>query len=187
MSARVGMSLTVLAAVVGIGLPVASGQRPADAPPGAEAGKTADRPDDVKALASLVLAFTEAYNKGDARAIGELFTEGAEITDDEGETVRGRESIVSVFSATFKDEPKGTIEPLAGNPPIPRPGRREGDGPVSDDPGRRGLARPGSIHGPLRPPRRSMAPGQCPRVPRPILDAPREAPGTGLDGRRLGG
>lgn len=98
------------AACLAIGTPEARSQQAPDPRPGAEAKGPGDRPEDVKALAGVVRAFTEAYNKGDAKATADLFTEGAEVTEEAGAVVRGREAIAALFEATFRDEPKATIE-----------------------------------------------------------------------------
>src|SRR5262245_54140030 len=69
-----------------------------------------ERSKDSQAIRDLAQAFTQAYNKGDARAVAELFTDDAEVTDETGVTIRGREAIAGQFTAVFADDPGSTIE-----------------------------------------------------------------------------
>src|SRR5690242_13374070 len=111
MKATVAMLLILLAAATfAVGPPAAGGQQPPSPPAGVEPKGSTDRPDDVKALATLVRAFTEAYNKGDAKAVADLFTANAELTEETGDTVQGREAVTGLFAAAFKEEPGATIE-----------------------------------------------------------------------------
>jgi uncharacterized protein (TIGR02246 family) len=68
------------------------------------------RPDDQKAIRAVNEAFVRAYNNSDAKAIVELCTKDAEISDETGETLKGREAISEYFTAAFKDKPKGKME-----------------------------------------------------------------------------
>lgn len=77
----------------------------ADEPPGPSA-----RPEDTKAIAELNAAFTRSFNKGDARAIAALFAEDAEITEADGEVIKGREAITRLFATAFEAAPRATIE-----------------------------------------------------------------------------
>jgi uncharacterized protein (TIGR02246 family) len=86
------------------------GQRPEAAAVANNNDGSAGRQEDVKALGALVRAFTEAYNKGDAKAVAELFADDAEVTEESGATVRGRAAIARLFAAVFEEEPKATIE-----------------------------------------------------------------------------
>jgi uncharacterized protein (TIGR02246 family) len=90
--------------------PASQGQRPGAAALADKNDGSAGRPEDVKALGALVRAFTDAYNKGDAKAIAELFAENAEVTEESGATVRGREAVAGLFAAAFEQAPKATIE-----------------------------------------------------------------------------
>lgn len=76
----------------------------------------ADNPDDVRAIDALNKAFVDAYDKGDAKAMAELFTEDAEISDETGEAIRGKDEIAKHFAEVFRNEPKATIE-LMRDPP----------------------------------------------------------------------
>ena len=55
-------------------------------------------------------SFLEAYRARDAKALGALFTENAEIVDDEGEVTRGRPAIVERFAGVFAANEAGTLE-----------------------------------------------------------------------------
>ncbi len=88
----------------------ARSQQPGAAALGEKNDGAAGRPEDVKALGALVRAFTDAYNKGDVKAVAELFTEDAEVTEESGATVRGREAVARLFAGAFEEAPKATIE-----------------------------------------------------------------------------
>ena len=102
MRARAATVLTLLAAApFAIGPPAAHPQQSSATPKPAGADKTAERPEDTRAIRALGESFARAYNRGDARAIADLFTEGAEVIDDGGAAVRGREAIARHFASTF--------------------------------------------------------------------------------------
>lgn len=63
--------------------------------------------DTLKASAT---GFEEAFNAGDARAIGALFAANAEAVDEEGTILLGREAIEARFAELFQDFPKARIE-----------------------------------------------------------------------------
>jgi uncharacterized protein (TIGR02246 family) len=93
-------------------------QTPARAPrpgasrsdPAAEKKEAPERPEDVKAIRELGAAFTQAYNKGDARAIAATFSEQGEVTNESGVTIRGREAIADQFASAFEESPGEKIE-----------------------------------------------------------------------------
>jgi uncharacterized protein (TIGR02246 family) len=74
-----------------------------------------DRPADERALQSIAQAYARAYDAGDARSLASLFTDDAEMIDENGERLRGRPMIESVFGAMFKERPgaKITITPAS--------------------------------------------------------------------------
>lgn len=84
--------------------------QPAAPDPAAEPEGASERPEDAKAIGALGEEFTRAYNKGDSKAIGDLFTDDAEVIDESGATIRGREAIAGLFAAAFEDDPGATIE-----------------------------------------------------------------------------
>jgi uncharacterized protein (TIGR02246 family) len=77
---------------------------PAAAPAGAAATLT-NRPEDERALRSLADAYLRAYNSGDSRLLASLFTDDAEMIDDNGERLRGRAMIETVFGSMFRQRP----------------------------------------------------------------------------------
>jgi uncharacterized protein (TIGR02246 family) len=93
----------MLAAAVGAGLVLAQEQAPQ---PRAAAG--ANEVDD--AIRAVSASFAKAYNAKDARALGDLFTEGAEIEDDDGTITRGRDAIVDRYARRFKEGGEATVE-----------------------------------------------------------------------------
>lgn len=68
-----------------------------------------DRPVDERALRSLAEAYAAAYKAGDAGALASLFTEDAEMIDENGERIRGRASIEEIFGSMFRERPGATI------------------------------------------------------------------------------
>ncbi|QEH38520.1 SnoaL-like domain protein [Aquisphaera giovannonii] len=90
-------------------------QGPANQAPTAEARTrtqaTADeRAADREAIQGLVASFVKAFDAGDARAIGAMFTPGARLTTMDGQVVEGRESIERRFAASFEESPGQKIE-----------------------------------------------------------------------------
>ncbi len=55
-------------------------------------------------------ATVEAFNKGDAEALGKLFMEQGELIDENGNLYQGRDQITSVFKAFFERFPKAVLE-----------------------------------------------------------------------------
>lgn len=70
----------------------------------------AARPEDSKAIRAISQEFAKAYNRGDAKAIAALFTEDAEVNDEAGDKVQGRDAIARHFAVAIGDGPKSTIE-----------------------------------------------------------------------------
>ena len=55
-------------------------------------------------------AFVRAYNAWDTRALAELFTDDAEIINEYGRTIQGREAIAAQFASAFDANPGERIE-----------------------------------------------------------------------------
>jgi uncharacterized protein (TIGR02246 family) len=81
----------------------------ADNPP-ADRRAAPDRAADERAIREAGAAFVRAYNAGDARAIAALFTEDAEVIDEDGHPIQGRAAIAELFASTFAAHPGETIE-----------------------------------------------------------------------------
>ena len=64
---------------------------------------------DEKAIREAGVAFVSAYNAGDAKAIARLFAEDAEVVNEDGEPILGREAIAALFASTFAANPGETI------------------------------------------------------------------------------
>jgi uncharacterized protein (TIGR02246 family) len=64
---------------------------------------------DVEILKASAEQFQTAFNQGDAVAIAAQFAENAEVVDEDGEVVQGRENIQTRFSGIFKNFPKARI------------------------------------------------------------------------------
>jgi uncharacterized protein (TIGR02246 family) len=54
-------------------------------------------------------SYRAAYNAGDAASLAALFTEDAELIDENRERVKGRPAIESIFAAMFKERPGSTL------------------------------------------------------------------------------
>ncbi len=50
-----------------------------------------------------------AYDAGDAHTLASLFTDDAEMIDENGERLRGPATIESIFATMFKDRPGATF------------------------------------------------------------------------------
>jgi uncharacterized protein (TIGR02246 family) len=101
--------VVVIVAVATIALTGQAQPKPkADEPKSAPAVKNRDN--DVAAIQKTALAFADAFNKKDAKAIAALWTELGENEEADGETAVGQAEIEKTFAAYFKDSPKGKIE-----------------------------------------------------------------------------
>jgi uncharacterized protein (TIGR02246 family) len=91
-----------LAAAAGAGLLLA--QEQSSRPKAAVGGNEGE--DAIRAVSA---SFVKAYNAKDARTLGELFTAGAEVEDDDGTVTRGREAIVDRFTRRFAEVGEGSL------------------------------------------------------------------------------
>src|SRR5581483_5987041 len=82
-------------------------------------------------------SFLEAYRAKDAAAIGALFTENAEIVDDDGEVTQGRPAIVERFAGLFKANEGGKLDVETDSIRLlsPEAAIEEGTAKVSSDDG----------------------------------------------------
>lgn len=64
---------------------------------------------DLDTLKASAKQFEAAFNKGDAAAIAAQFMENAEVVDEDGNVVQGRDKIQARFADIFKDTPKAKI------------------------------------------------------------------------------
>lgn len=84
--------------------PPAAAAEPAGAP-----AMLSNRPEDERALRTLADAYTRAYKAGDARTLAALFADDAEMIDENGERLRGRSTIETVFGSMFRQRPGATL------------------------------------------------------------------------------
>jgi uncharacterized protein (TIGR02246 family) len=68
-----------------------------------------NRPDDERALLTLAQAYARAYNAGDSHSLATLFTDDAEMIDENGERLHGPRTIETVFATMFRDRPGATL------------------------------------------------------------------------------
>lgn len=105
----------VLAAALGMVPPLDSwpGPREARAQPPASPADRADPaarirsvpPEDEKAIRAVDDAFVRDYNRGDSKALADLFTDDAEAIEPEGGRYEGRDLIERRFAETFATSP----------------------------------------------------------------------------------
>lgn len=60
---------------------------------------------DEKAIHQLIDEVEKAYNAADAKAVAALFTEDAELVDEDGNVTHGRAAIEELFAAAFEAKP----------------------------------------------------------------------------------
>src|SRR5262245_24410841 len=96
--------LVTLIVVLGLGLVMAQDSK--DSRTSSDAGES----EELAAIRAVGASFVDAYRAKDAKALGALFTENAEIVDDEGEVTRGRPAIVERFAGLFEAKEGGTLE-----------------------------------------------------------------------------
>jgi uncharacterized protein (TIGR02246 family) len=102
--------------LLGVGALMAQEAKPSRSPSSGTQGSQVTRPagpetgNDIKAIRALSDAFLKAYNSKDAKALGALFTEGAEIENEKGEVTRGRSAIAERFSQLFAEGQGGKIK-----------------------------------------------------------------------------
>jgi uncharacterized protein (TIGR02246 family) len=64
---------------------------------------------ELELLQASAAEFVKAFNAGDAKAIGALFLEKAEVVDEDGNLVQGRENIQARFAELFQGFPKASV------------------------------------------------------------------------------
>jgi len=88
-----------------------SGAKPAQAPASAKPAVAEEPPAKPftpadaaeKAIADRVAAFAKAYGEGDAKALGDLYTDEAIIVDSDGGETRGKASITQMYADSFQE------------------------------------------------------------------------------------
>jgi uncharacterized protein (TIGR02246 family) len=135
--------LCTLIAALGLGLVMAQDQKaptttsdtPAARPAAPQAG--AGEVEELAAIRAVANSFLDAYRAKDSAAIGALFTENAEIVDDDGEMTLGRVAIVERFTEIFKANESGKLDVELESIHLLSPGVavEEGTATVSGDAG----------------------------------------------------
>lgn len=74
------------------------------------AAEKVSREADEAAIRASAKAFSEAFARGDARAIAAMWTDSGTLSDETGQTFKGRKPIEEQYAALFKAEPKARIE-----------------------------------------------------------------------------
>jgi uncharacterized protein (TIGR02246 family) len=83
---------------------------PAVAQQAAAPASASARAEDEAALRGNDEAFVKAFNAGDAAALAATFTENAEMIDEDGNAVEGREGIAEHYTAAFAASPGAKIQ-----------------------------------------------------------------------------
>ena len=80
---------------------------PAKAPSktAAPSGANPSHEADDKAIRQLAEEYTKAYNAHDSQALANLFTTEAQIVDESGDAIQGREAIEDVYAELFEEYP----------------------------------------------------------------------------------
>lgn len=85
----------------------------------AQSKEQIDAASQVVALTKSAKDYTDAFNKGDAKAIAAMWTEKGECREASGRTFVGREDIEKAFAAFFKANPGMKIEVLVKSVRLP--------------------------------------------------------------------
>ncbi len=104
-------SIAIGLALFGTGLCLRARESPTPRPgrPAADGVARAKLSAEDQAIAELVVAFTKAFNAGDAAAAAATYTENALVVDEAGERTEGREAIKAQLARAFADSPGTTI------------------------------------------------------------------------------
>ncbi len=109
--ASAALALLILASLVCVSAAIwrsaAAAEGPAKSPPASAKPK----PDaGEKAIRASADEFAKAFNAGDAKALGDLWADDAEYTDESGKTLQGRDAIAKEYAALFQEQPGATID-----------------------------------------------------------------------------
>lgn len=98
--------------------PAAKKAEPAKVPTKTEGGnkgeitKTAEKPKaatDLDLLQATAKQYEKAFNSGNAQELAALFSEKAEVVDEDGDVLQGRESIEARYVELFKNHPQARV------------------------------------------------------------------------------
>ncbi len=85
-------------------------KKPAEAPTSKANAAPAEETQDEKAVRESAETFTKLYNEHDARGLGALFANKAEVIDENEKVVRGRDAIEQAFADVFKANPETSMQ-----------------------------------------------------------------------------
>ena len=118
-----------MAVVAAVALPVAmAASAEAKAPPVPSKASSAES--EIRATA---VAFVEAFNRGDARAVAALWTAAGTAADDSGRIYKGRAAIEAQYAALFKELPGARMEVSVKSIEFPTPTTAIEDGVAQVD------------------------------------------------------
>jgi len=78
--------------------------------PQGKEGDDKERAADREALRKSAYDFVQAFEKGDAKALAEQWTDHGEFRDDTGAVIRGRAAIEKAYAVHFREKPRSKIE-----------------------------------------------------------------------------
>jgi uncharacterized protein (TIGR02246 family) len=102
--------MNVKSGLAAVGLVVAAVCVTAAQEPKQGTSGAANQAGDENAIRAVSAAFVRAYNAGNSEAMAALFTDDAEVVNEDGVPVQGREAIAALFASTFATHPGETIE-----------------------------------------------------------------------------
>jgi uncharacterized protein (TIGR02246 family) len=92
------------------GIPLASYAAQETGAKAQDAAAKSERQEDEKAIRESAQAFARAFEKGDAKAVGEFFTSEGEYRDESDQEVQGREALEKAYSGFFGKRPEMSVE-----------------------------------------------------------------------------
>jgi uncharacterized protein (TIGR02246 family) len=92
-----------------------------DNPPPKAVAANPGREADAEAIRASARDFASAFNKHDAKAVADQWTEQGECVDADGELVRGRADVETAFAEFFKANPQAKIQVLVKSVRFPAP------------------------------------------------------------------
>jgi len=96
--------------VIAQGRPLTSSEPQDTTAKAQEAAAKTERKDDEKAIHEASQGFARAFEKGDAKAVGEFFTPEGEYRDDGGQEIHGREGLEKAYAGFFAKRPELSVE-----------------------------------------------------------------------------
>lgn len=95
--------------------------------PAAEQDRS-NEPSAAAAIRATAYAFVNAFNRGDAKAVADLWTASGSLADDRGRMIKGTKAIADEYAAFFKEHRGAAIEIAIQSIEFPAPGTAIEDG-----------------------------------------------------------